>query len=236
MSEEKSFCRKCGAEIKERSAFCSKCGAQLDFPSEMIPNKSQFTDNSADFTICNAKSKKNSFAKKLLYGIVGITIGIFFLLVVVVMFPPSSHTSTSASVASITPISTNSAAYEDADWLSNVHDHANSLAYDMDGISTSIKKGDFSSLQGYSECMMMETDDAIKETRKFNISPKYKTANDEWIAGLQDYNSGAKDARQLAIDAQNGKINAEATSEGATLCKQGTIHMSNAKVLIKAAS
>lgn len=83
---------------------------------------------------------------------------------------------------------------------------------------------------------MMETDLAMKEANKFNVSPKYETANGEWIAGFQDYNSGAKDVRQVAIDAQNGKVNVDATSEGADLCKQGTTHMKNANDLINAAS
>jgi hypothetical protein len=127
---------------------------------------------------------------------------------------------------------TNQASNDDTEWLSYVSGHAESFSYDMNGITTSINKGDFSSLQGYSECLMMETDLAIKEDKKYHLSSKYQAANDEWVEGLQDYNSGAKDVRQVALDAQNGKVNVDATSEGADLCKQGTAHIKNANDLI----
>jgi uncharacterized membrane protein YvbJ len=235
MSESKDFCRKCGTKIQEGNVYCPKCGNQLDIFTGAIASETQSINATTNAFVPEIKAKKSSFAKKLIYGIVGI-IGIFFLLVIIGAMLPHPQTSTSSSMTSVTPVSNNPSAYDDAKWLSNVKDHASSLAYDMNGISTSINQGDFSSLQGYSESMMLETDLAIKESNKFNVSPELKSAKDEWVTGLQDYNTGSKDVRQAAIDAQNGIINRVATSDGATLCKQGTEHIQNANDLISKAS
>lgn len=110
------------------------------------------------------------------------------------------------------------------------------LSDTMNGITNSINNGEFSSLQGYSEVLMMSTDMAIKENENYNLSPKCSEVNEEWIAGLQDYNSGAKHLRVAAIDAQNGIVNKEEFSMAAELCGSGTEHMENAGKLLDAIS
>lgn len=124
---------------------------------------------------------------------------------------------------------------DDKIWLSSVKDNLDDLNNTMNGISNSTNNGDFRSLQGYSEVLMMSTDILIKQNKNFNVSSKYIEANNEWLAGLQDYYSGGKLFRAASIDAQNGALNKEDMKKAADLCSSGTKHIQDASNLIERA-
>lgn len=124
---------------------------------------------------------------------------------------------------------------DDTIWLSSVKDNSDDLNNTMNGIYNSTNNGDFRSLQGYSEVLMMSTDLLIKQNKNFNVSSKYVEANNEWLAGLQDYYSGGELFRATSIDAQNGNLNKEDMKKAADLCSSGTEHIQNANSLIEKA-
>jgi hypothetical protein len=124
---------------------------------------------------------------------------------------------------------------DDTIWLSSVKDNLDDLNNTINGIYNSTNNGDFRSLQGYSEVLMMSTDLMIKQNKNFNISSKYVEANNEWLASLQDYYSGGELFRETSIDAQNGNFNKENMKKAADLCSSGTKHIQNANILIEKA-
>jgi hypothetical protein len=79
MSDEKTFCRKCGTEIKEEDLFCSKCGNALSAPIESIP------------------ATKNPTHRSLWFF--GLTV--LFLLII------ASHFHTTSTANSINPVNNN---------------------------------------------------------------------------------------------------------------------------------
>jgi hypothetical protein len=147
-----------------------------------------------------------------------------------------SHDKSQASSpqsAQTTPANTDNG--DDA-WLGYVKNNTVDLGNTMDGISKSIKSGEFGSLQGYSEVLTMSADQLIKEDDYYKISPKYQEANKEWLAGLKDYSACGKHLHAASIDAQNGRVNEDDMKWATELRDSGTGHMKKTADLIKTTS
>jgi hypothetical protein len=122
--------------------------------------------------------------------------------------------------------------YDDEAWVSHIKFRAAIHSGYHTGIATSNLNRDFNTLIRLSELLTEEIELTIREDDNYNLSPRFKEANMEWIAGLHAYNSGAKYARIIAIDAQNGNVNTDDISEFVNFNKQGTEHIENVLQLI----
>jgi hypothetical protein len=140
------------------------------------------------------------------------------------------------NIANNLSTSTNQGHYDDETWLKFVHNHTDSLNSEMNGILIANNVSDFPSLENYSVNMVLESIDVMHEEKNFSISPKYNSANEELVDGLQDYMVGANKVRVAAIEGQEGNANVGSMLKAIDLCKQGTEHIKNANNLINTSS
>jgi DNA-binding phage protein len=101
----------------------------------------------------------------------------------------------------------------DQAWLGYIKSHSNANIESIDSIVKAYGYGDFDLVCSCCDDLETDTDLAISENSKYDISPKFQETNSEWIAALHNYNNGAKSMRQMAVDAQHGIANPLTNSE-----------------------
>jgi hypothetical protein len=149
------------------------------------------------------------------------------------VYSKSKNTSISTSQQTTQETKTDTLTLDDGAWLNYIKDYSPKLSNDMDNIVTSINNKDLSSTAFNCRKMENDCDSAIRDDSDYNnLSPEYQRVNKEWLLGLQDYKSGASDIETVALEGQQGILNANTMSEGATLCREGTEHIKNVSDLI----
>jgi hypothetical protein len=98
---------------------------------------------------------------------------------------------------------------------------------------TSKQKADFYSLKRLSERLIEQTEFALYEDKKFNLSPIFKEIDNKWISGVRAYQLGGKCARDFAIDAKNGNVNSESGAISAVFIDEGGNHMEKVGELLE---
>ena len=123
--------------------------------------------------------------------------------------------------------------YDDEIWESSVRKYVAFFIDILDDMITSKQKADFYALKRLAERLIKQTDLALEEDKNYNLSPVFQEIENKWISGLMAYQIGGKCARDFAIDAKNGNVNAESGAMSAGFIDEGGNHIEKVGELLK---
>jgi hypothetical protein len=135
---------------------------------------------------------------------------------------------TSSQSQANSPQSTLESTYQDVQWGLNVQKNMRVLKSDFDNISSDTNKSDYDALAVAAQYEVNHTQNAIEENDQYTVSPKLQEPQNEWRAGLQDYNSAGKFLLEGANDAKSGRNGFGSFQKAAASSSSGTDHLKKA--------
>jgi hypothetical protein len=131
-------------------------------------------------------------------------------------------------------LATQTADYQDSAWLANMQRFSSLLDNDFKSVSAVSSSDDFSPITVFGRYLIYDTQRAIDDNERYNVSPKYQDAQKEWRLAMQDYNLAGKIMVEAGGEALNNTDASAYVNQYTAYLNSGNKHANMSYALLKA--
>lgn len=114
--------------------------------------------------------------------------------------------------------------YQNIEWSNAVSSDLTFLQADLGACAESEKSYDYETIVTNGRTLVKDVQISINNNKKFNVSPEYQSAQQEWDMALRDISDAGNESIQIGLDGMEGKSYSDHAKKEQTLVLSFNAH------------